>query len=298
MAPTTPTSNYDRTNFGLVASGFSLAYILKYGLILCTRKFRGTDLTAAIIMFCWLFYIVVQLVDLWTKRTWGPIFNFQWLISAVTILYSATLSAVLYISVIRCSALSGLNGLYRQIFDWSGFGMVIGVFLVRLIRTGFIFYQTSQSNTNATLSSSSTTMQIVTLMPTLFMRFLLDTWSLYQLYMSRVKFIKQAGSNEAFWIITVSLIIEFGLSILAIIVGMQEALNWTGDKLSFMDWLLFSWCLASWVEQRPLYMQIFGQQMTHTNSDGTQSGMGNSTHNGGGSLRSKNGTKKETKEDV
>ncbi|KAJ3096039.1 hypothetical protein HDU97_006296 [Phlyctochytrium planicorne] len=305
MPPSVPTSVFDRTNFAIMGAGFSFAFILKYGLILLTRKLRGNDLAAFLIFLCWLFYMVVQIVDAWvnsfsyppnqlqsakllvltflpstfllqTKRVCCAIPNFQWVNAFVSLLSSIVLCAVLHLSFVRCSALAGFPNQWKLIFDRIGIGMVACVFAVRVVRVGFIFYTTSQTDpaTNAYLSGNSTMMQITTLMPSLFTRVILDTWSLINLYRCRIKFIKQAGSHPAaFWIITWSLMVEFVFSILAIIVGMQEALTYTGDKLSFMDWLLYSWCLGSWVEQRPLYAQIFGAQMTGTgNLSDTQSG--------------------------
>ncbi|KAJ3118676.1 hypothetical protein HDU96_010006 [Phlyctochytrium bullatum] len=105
-------------------------------------------------------------------------------------------------------------------------------------------------------------MQIATLLPTLFMRLILDARSLFCLYQYRVKYVERAG-KEAFAVILSALLFEFVLSVLATLVGVQEALSsGPGDRLAFMDWILFSWCLASWVEQRPLLMQIFGSSIS------------------------------------
>ncbi|KAJ3207020.1 hypothetical protein HDU67_007808 [Dinochytrium kinnereticum] len=264
-----PTTTFDRTNFGILAAGFSLAMILKYGAALTTRRLRGTDSLAGFVIGCWGVYIFVQLVDMWVKRVSGPIENFQWAIASVTILYSITLVAVLHLSFLRSAALSGLGQVSKNRFATLGLIIVGLVLVIRLVRTGFIFYQTSLSTPNASLSSTSTMFQIITLLPTLFIRLLLDIWSLYNLYRSRVKYVEQAG-REAFNIITSSLVIEFLFSCLATMVACQEALNSSGDRFAFMDWLLFSWCLASWVEQRPLYMLIFGSKLTtHSQSEET-----------------------------
>ncbi|KAJ3098774.1 hypothetical protein HDU97_003736 [Phlyctochytrium planicorne] len=261
MAPSLPTSNYDRINFGIMAAGFSLALLLKFGAALFTRKLRGTDSLASIIMGIWLTYISIQLVDMWAKRTAGPIQDYQWVVSTATVLYSTTLCAVLHLSFIRCAALAGFSQINKKRFEYLGLFAVAVVFVMRVVRTGYIFSQTAQSTPNPSLSQTSTLLQTLTLLPTLFLRLLLDTWSLVNLYRSRVKYVEQAG-KEAFNIITSSLCIEFVFSVFASIVACQEAANFTGDKLAFMDWLLFSWCLASWVEQRPLYMAIFGAKLT------------------------------------
>ncbi|KAJ3207018.1 hypothetical protein HDU67_007806 [Dinochytrium kinnereticum] len=215
--------------------------------------------------------------------------------------YSVTLVAVLHLSVLRSAALSGFGQALRKRFELVGLMVVIGILLIRLVRTGFIFYQTTQSSPVPALSTNSTTLQvgvdehipyfacrdllefnlIITLMPALFLRFILDVWSLFNLYRCRVKYVEQAG-KEAFNIIIISLLIEFVLSMLAIIVGMQEALVTPGDRLAFMDWLLFSWCLASWVEQRPLYMLIFGMKIT------TSSHSENGSTHGAGTAKSAN----------
>jgi hypothetical protein len=46
-----------------------------------------------------------------------------------------------------------------------------------------------------------------------------------------------------------------------------------------MDWLLFSWCLSSWIDQRPLLQQIFGAKMT-TTSQGFENSFYSKPHNG------------------
>ncbi|KAJ3322429.1 hypothetical protein HDU76_013889 [Blyttiomyces sp. JEL0837] len=61
-------------------------------------------------------------------------------------------------------------------------------------------------------------------------------------------------------------------SILAILVAWQEAVNYVGNKLSFMDWALFSWCLGSWIEQRRLYQNIFKERNSSRHSSDTESG--------------------------
>ncbi|KAJ3108284.1 hypothetical protein HDU96_007566 [Phlyctochytrium bullatum] len=266
-----PVSNFDRINFGILAAGFSLAMILKFGSALTTRRLRGNDTLAGFVIGCWFVYIVVQLVDMWVKRVQGPIPDFQWAIATVTILYSLTLCSVLHLSFIRSSALSGLASITRKRFEMGGYIFVGVVFVLRLVRTGIIFYQTSLSTANPGLSNNATTLQFASLLPTLGSRIILDSWSMYNLYKSRVKYVEQAG-KEAFTIIQNSLIIEFILSVIATVVACQEAINTTGDRLAFMDWLLFSWCLASWVEQRPLYMLIFGSRLTTQSRSQSETG--------------------------
>ncbi|KAI8836865.1 hypothetical protein BC829DRAFT_436582 [Chytridium lagenaria] len=268
-----PTSPYDRFNFGILAAGFSLALILKFGAALTTRKLRGTDSLAGIVIVAWLIYILIQLVDMWHKRVNGEaIAGFVWAIATSTILYSATLVSILHLSFMRSAALSGLGQISRKRFEIAGLTFVIVVFLTRLIRSGFIFMNTAQSSPNPALTNTATLLQMSTLLPTLFVRLGLDVWSLFSLHRSRVKYVEQAG-KEAFNIISTSLGIEFALSILATIVACQEAVNVTPDRLAFMDWLLFSWCLASWVEQRPLFMLIFGSRLTTISEESSATGI-------------------------
>ncbi|KAI8831717.1 hypothetical protein BC829DRAFT_449245 [Chytridium lagenaria] len=256
------TSVYDRFNFGIMASGFSLALALKFGAALTTRKLRGTDSLAGVIMILWGIYISIQLVDMWHKRVYGVVITgFVWATSMSTILYSATLVSILHLSIMRAAALSGLSQVPRKRFEVGGLIFVIIIFIVRLVRSGFIFQNTAQATPTPALTNNATYLQMATLLPTLFIRLVLDVWSFWNLHWSRVKYVEQAG-REAFNIITSSLAIEFGLSILATIVACQEAVNTNPDRLAFMDWLLFSWCLASWVEQRPLFMLIFGARLT------------------------------------
>ncbi|KAJ3284919.1 hypothetical protein HDU76_008206 [Blyttiomyces sp. JEL0837] len=257
-------SAFERSNFGLVAAGFSFALILKYSVILGTRKsLTGTDGLSAIVMFLWTIYVFIQAINIWSMRTTGAIENFYWAADASTIFYSVTLCAILHMSVLRVLALSGLKT-WRKTAEIVGIGLVVLVFVVRGVRTVFIFIQ-STANANAALAQNATNLQIATLLPSLGIRIIFDIFSMYKLWHHRAKYAEAAG-QEAFKTIVLSLGVETLLSIIAIVVAFQEAQNYTGDKLAFMDWLLFSWCLASWIEQRPLYGQIFGSPLFSTKS--------------------------------
>ncbi|KAJ3125864.1 hypothetical protein HK101_005845 [Irineochytrium annulatum] len=230
---------------------------------------------AAISLASWIVYILVQLVNTWDGMTVGLPQGYYWLVDFSTILYSLTLASIVYMSVLRVIALSNIST-YRRTLELTGAGVVLLFFLIRGVRTVLIFMQSASNNgaTNASLSQTSTNLQIATLIPLLSLRIVIDCVSIYRLWESRVRFVDQGG-KEAFRVICYSLAVETLLSILATVVAVQEAMNYTGAKLSFMDWMLFSWCLASWIEQRPLFMQIFGARMTTTSSggqDGMQSG--------------------------
>ncbi|KAI8803295.1 hypothetical protein BJ742DRAFT_501254 [Cladochytrium replicatum] len=105
-------------------------------------------------------------------------------------------------------------------------------------------------------------MQFLTLLPILVGRTILDFISTWQLWKFRVKYMD--SGRDAFYTIAISLVVETVLSHIAIVVSAEEALVSffrisIPNMLAVTDWLLISWCLASWIEQRPLYRQIFNQ---------------------------------------
>ncbi|KAJ3322428.1 hypothetical protein HDU76_013888 [Blyttiomyces sp. JEL0837] len=255
---------WDRTNFGLLVAGFAIAYILKYTTILASRKtVRGTDLLAAIALTLWATYIVVQLISLWCGRIYsGALDNYVWVLDTVTIFYNTTLCAIVYISVVRVIALFGLITWKKRAAEIVGYVFIGAIFIIRGVST---------SNATPALQQTATNLQIATLLPALCVRMTLDALSMYKLWDQAAKYC-ETGGLESFKNIVISLILEMIFSILAILVAWQEAVNYTGNKLSFMDWALFSWCIGSWIEQRRLYQNIFKERNSSRASSDTESG--------------------------
>ncbi|KAJ3207019.1 hypothetical protein HDU67_007807 [Dinochytrium kinnereticum] len=146
----------------------------------------------------------INKIDHWTKRQEASIPNFIYATAGSTVLYSMTLCAVLYCSFIRASALSGMGASMRRRFEVTGWLVVGLMFAARLVRTGLIFRDVAMNAPEIFLQPSITAIQILTLVPTLCIRVLLDSWTLCNLYRSRVKYVEQTG-REAFAIITGSL---------------------------------------------------------------------------------------------
>ncbi|KAJ3415182.1 Arginase, catabolizes arginine to ornithine and urea [Chytridiales sp. JEL 0842] len=243
MSTPAPIPAFDRTNFGLVASGFALFMIFKYTAVLLSRKLRGTDRIAAAILGAWSVYIIIQVIDLWSKRTTGAIENWFYAINTSTLFYSTVLCGILYMSILRVLALFGgvptgesvSSMTNKRRLEIAGIALVAIIFLVRGVRTILIFIASTADKTSVpALNANATAMQIATLLPTLLIRLILDIISLYKLYESRVKYVETAG-QEAFTAIVISTIAEQIFAVLAIFVAFQEASQFQGNKLSFMD---------------------------------------------------------------
>ncbi|KAJ1540185.1 hypothetical protein HK405_011746, partial [Cladochytrium tenue] len=117
-----------------------------------------------------------------------------------------------------------------------------------------------------------------TMLPVLLLRFAVDFASLFVLYGAKGRRLDASGL-EAFKVMLFMLIAELLISVVAIVGSFQEALQSSSFEVIFADWVLISWCLGSWVEQRPLLRAIFGFGVGGESSDG---GARNDTSGGGG----------------
>ncbi|KAJ3211290.1 hypothetical protein HDU67_004632 [Dinochytrium kinnereticum] len=221
-------------------------------MVLLSRRTTGPDPVAVFVTFCWLFYIIINVTELWTRRTTGQILWWNWMVTTATLLYSITFVAMINLSISRTLAFMTFDQKKKKMLEICGNIFLGFVLLVRCLRTGFLYARTSlyysgeteddgSKNLNPTLvrlGYVTAAIQIGTILPCFLLRLGLDATSIHKLYMCRKKYI-EAGGKEAFRII--------------------EALNYSGSmKFSFVDWVLISWCLGSWVDQKALYLQIFG----------------------------------------
>ncbi|KAJ3191779.1 hypothetical protein HK101_007416 [Irineochytrium annulatum] len=230
------------------------------------------DIIAAACVACWICYITVNVLNTWSPRTIaGTVPNLYWATATATLCYSFVLCGILHMSFVRFNALLNVKSAKRMV-EITGYTLCAVVFAVRFARTVLIFVVSSQTGAvaNAGLSQNATNLQIATLLPVLFIRLGMDVYSIYKLQAARAKYMESCGM-EAFRTIVGSLVVECLFSVLAILVGFQEQLNYTGSKLSFCDWWLMSWCLSSWIEQKPLYQLIFRGQHTSMGSSNDQS---------------------------
>ncbi|KAI8847328.1 hypothetical protein BC829DRAFT_444655 [Chytridium lagenaria] len=221
------TSGFDRTHFGILASGFTYAFVLKYVIVLLTRT--KIDVLAFTILITWFLYITLQLIDLWARRTSGPSPGFPGPSPPPPSSWTEDGLEVVWLCV---------------------FGVVLGM---RVARSGILFVRTGLTERGETEGGVG----VATILPSFILRLVLDGISIHKLHKFRRRYI-EAGGKEAFRVIVSSLIVESIFTLFALIIGIQEAMNYTGPKFSFVDWFLISWCLGSWVDQKALYLQIFG----------------------------------------
>ncbi|KAJ1549190.1 hypothetical protein HK405_008239 [Cladochytrium tenue] len=276
------TNVWDRTHFTILCGGFSLALSLRFGMVLTTRRLSRTDRLAVVTLSLWSLYLLAQVVDYWTKRVQGPIPNFAYVTATSTLLYSFALCATTYVAILRIVALASpfYSDTWRFRMERYGLIYVIVVGLARVVRTGFVYYNTYSGVAINSLSAITNRMQSVTIflcfLPAVFM----DASSIYLLYQSRAKYVGAAG-KEAFRMILHSMIIEVMFLILAIVQSFQEALNTSSasiNEFSVADWLFISWVISSWVEQRKLFQSIFGEV---SNSGTEQSAVQGNNSQGG-----------------
>ncbi|KAJ1549270.1 hypothetical protein HK405_006719 [Cladochytrium tenue] len=276
------TNVWDRTHFTILCGGFSLALSLRFGMVLTTRRLSRTDRLAVVTLSLWSLYLLAQVVDYWTKRVQGPIPNFAYVTATSTLLYSFALCATTYVAILRIVALASpfYSDTWRFRMERYGLIYVIVVGLARVVRTGFVYYNTYSGVAINSLSTITNRMQSVTIflcfLPAVFM----DATSIYLLYQSRAKYVGAAG-KESFRMILHSMIIEVMFLILAIVQSFQEAINTSSSSInefSVADWLFISWVISSWVEQRKLFQSIFGEV---SNSGTEQSAVQGNNSQGG-----------------
>ncbi|KAI8806222.1 hypothetical protein BJ742DRAFT_870748 [Cladochytrium replicatum] len=282
------TSPFDRSFFVLVNSGFALGFCIKYGIIIASRRSQHRDKIPGYLLGCWFVYVLIQVIDMWSKKSSGVIPNYGYVLNLSTLLYSACLCGIAYMSVVRILALSisRHTSVLRRI-AYIVIGVMFGVRVIRSCLAFAVTVQTSSGNTESAthLGGIVAVLQFLTLLPILVGRTILDVLSTYQLWKARVKYMDYG--RDAFYTIVLSLIFETLLSMVALIVAAEEALiQYFGvsipNTLAVADWLLISWCMASWIEQRPLYRQIFNQPDSSkpTSTGNNKSGLNIVAYNG------------------
>lgn len=273
-SPTAANQPWDRSNFSLLIAGFSYALIFIAIFNLRTRKYVRDDKLVLAAILSWLVYISIQIVDSWTKKTvTGAIPQFYWAIATATLFYNFTLCSILHSSFKRFLALTEIKSL-KDHLTYSSHFIVGTLFIVRGVRTGFVYSNSSNNNIpNAALTQTATSLQLATLFPFLVLRVAADVVSLAKLVRGRIKFASNCN-NHVVGKAGIYIVVEIFLGILAFIVALEEALLYTGVKPAFIDWLLVSWCLVGWVDQHNILRKLFEVNTSNTNADTKQKGTG------------------------
>ncbi|KAI8899970.1 hypothetical protein BC833DRAFT_563654 [Globomyces pollinis-pini] len=238
--------------FATFASGFSLSLMLKQLLIVLSTTLNYMHLS---LIFNWTLYIFLQLVNQWSNLEKRPIPNFTYINSTSTIFYSIALCMVFYTSVDRFLAINNQIYGYKYI-RLSSYGLLVVLLGSRLIRTILIFIQ----NSGSSLFPASNYIQLATILVIFFLKLCFDAGSLGTL--RRVLIRKTKGKFKTTQIralmqLRMTLVIELLLTIISWVVATLEAYTYTGDNLAFMDWLLISWCIAAYIDQKPLLQRLF-----------------------------------------
>ncbi|KAJ3112143.1 hypothetical protein HDU96_004911 [Phlyctochytrium bullatum] len=233
---------------------------------------------AATILFLWGTYILVHVIEAWTRRSSGaapP--HWGWLVTLTTICYSATFVAVVHVSVERTLAFAvGMSAGRKRGWRWAAGVWLGGVFAVRLARTGIFFARTAAFGGSVAgddkewdvnpamvrLGYVAAAIQALTVIPSFLLRLTLDAISIRKLFETRYRCIEATGM-EAFRMIVASLVVEAVLTVITLLVAIQEAMNYKGPKFAYVDWILISWSIASWIDQKQLYRQILSTQTPH-----------------------------------
>ncbi|KAI8904283.1 hypothetical protein EDD86DRAFT_278059 [Gorgonomyces haynaldii] len=244
--------------FILFSGGFSFAFLLKQLPLLLTQRHPWLQ---RIFYLSYFTYVMIQLASVWSFLDNRPLSNFSNVTNFSTLLYTIALVGTLYISAQRVIALypSTQYCKWVQRLLWP----VLALFLItRIIRTVFVFLNNSATN------SLANWLQLATLLPILIIRSYFDISSFYalvQIRMANYDFLKIRSTDkaqQAMMQLGINVLIEFTLSIIALVIALMEALAFTGDNLAIMDWMLIAWSIASAFESKALYSAIFEERRT------------------------------------
>ncbi|KAJ3103353.1 hypothetical protein HDU97_010191, partial [Phlyctochytrium planicorne] len=107
-------------------------------MILCCRT--PTSWLSIILHLIWFTYITITVLDLWTKRTTGPLGESyaRYATNLATIFYTLVLVSVVHLSMIRTLALIPMGAARKKIVQALCWMFLVCVFLLRMARTGVL----------------------------------------------------------------------------------------------------------------------------------------------------------------
>ncbi|KAI8899971.1 hypothetical protein BC833DRAFT_583537 [Globomyces pollinis-pini] len=249
-----------RSLFAIFSSGFALAIMFRQLIIVLSNTLNIIHLS---MIFNWILYIFLQLVNQWSNLEKRPITNFTYVNSTSTIFYSIALCMVFYTSVDRFLAINNQIYGYKYI-RFGSYGLLVVLLGSRLIRTVLIYIQ----NSGSSLFPASNYIQLATILVIFFLKLCFDAASFGTLKRVLTQKTKGGIGNlkvtqvRALMQLRMTLVVELSLTIISWVVATLEAYSYTGDNLAFMDWLLISWCIAAYIDQKPLLQRLFDVNYT------------------------------------
>ncbi|KAJ3321659.1 hypothetical protein HDV06_003952 [Boothiomyces sp. JEL0866] len=196
---------------------------------------------------------MIQLVNTWSTLQTRTIENFTWVVSTSTLFYSVCVTSLLYISMQRYLAINH-QSTYSEWIRKGTIAMLVVLFLVRVVRTGYVFIQ----NSGSSVFPIASTLQILTIFPIFVIRMFFDVASLIKLYehFSSVS-LQPSNKRVAFAQLGYSLVVEILLTLLSIYVAYMEAIGYTGDNIAVVDWIMISWAIGALLEQSQILKRLF-----------------------------------------
>lgn len=246
----------DRALYQVFFSGVGLSICFWNGLKLSTsHNFRvnRVQFTALIV---WSVYVSIQLSDTWTTSNYGgqfPAYKFA-LTPFSTFLYSLTWGFLVYFSYQRFNCFWPI----KKVIKVTLFAIAIILVAIRFVRTVFVFINSRSATFSTELIAA---LQASTIIPLILIRVIMDISSVVMLSSSRTMLSvkKTPIASAALRFMFTSLVTEIIFSIMAITIAVLEASGYTGYRPSFFDWLLISFALSNWFEQRDLNRRVFNK---------------------------------------
>ncbi|KAJ3254444.1 hypothetical protein HK103_007162 [Boothiomyces macroporosus] len=133
---------------------------------------------------------------------------------------------------------------------------MLTIFVIRFVRTILIYIQ----NSGSAVFPAAATMQVITIFPIFILRMLFDMASLLKLFQHFNSLTQQNSAKLiAFYQLRYYLVVELILTLFSIVVAVLESLNYSGNNVADMDWIMISWAISALLEQSQILSKLFAE---------------------------------------
>ncbi|KAI8894503.1 hypothetical protein BC833DRAFT_604647 [Globomyces pollinis-pini] len=230
--------------FYLYATGF--VHALTINQLINISVSQQTWITKFLVM-CSFMTATIQCTVNWAEVNGVPFEAANTVMAISTFFGNGMLVGMVYVSLKRFDAICFGNPWILKF----GQPLLVLVFVIRKVRTVFIFM-------NGPDAAIPVIITVITMVPLLILRALMDSVSLYKIWDMRGKSTTDRHKQKAFQKIIYSLTFENVLTLCVIVFTLMDFLKSTADKPFVFEFLLASWSISAMTEQRKLYQTIFG----------------------------------------
>ncbi|KAJ3314264.1 hypothetical protein HDV04_000630 [Boothiomyces sp. JEL0838] len=211
----------NRSYFVLFCGGFSLSLVLKQlALVLSIPSQRRFGY----LLLVWSGYIIIQLANTWSTLQGNTLSGITLAVSTSTLFYSACVTWLLYISMQRYLAINH-EAKYKLVIRRGTIALMLTIFVIRFVRTILIYIQ----NSGSAVFPAAATMQ------------------------------QNSTKLIAFYQLRYYLVVELILTLFSIVVAVLESLNYSGNNVADMDWIMISWAISALLEQSQILSKLFAE---------------------------------------